>query len=217
MEMKIEMKFKHNGTRLGGIALILSGVLFLAQSLFLLPVPGPPLADADLLSWLADWTLHLAMADELLFFATLCLIPPLLVLYRLLVKTAQIKTLLGCGIIAVILPVNMVIVFILGRFVYPVYGIELAPESYRLLLSLYYGGVHTVALLWSASVILLCFVIRKSRLGKKAAYFGFAAGVMQLAAAYPWLFPSAVWFASQLLLYGWFILLGLRMTATRPE
>lgn len=78
MEMKIDMKFKHNGTRIAGISLILSGVLFLAQSLFLLPVPRPPLADADLLSWLAEWKLHLAMADELLFFATLCLIVALL-------------------------------------------------------------------------------------------------------------------------------------------
>jgi len=211
------MKKSTSFSTFGGIALIVSGILFLAQSLFLLPVPGLPLADSDLLSWLQDWKLHFAVADELLFFATLGVIPSVIVLYRLLAKTAQAQTLLACGIMAIILPVNMVIVVILGRLVYPVYGIELAAESYRLLLSLYYGGVHTVALLWSAAVILICFAIRKSPLGKTAAYFGFAAGILQLVGAYPWLFDNVTIFVSQLMLCVWFVMLGIRMIGRRLE
>ncbi|WP_128659040.1 hypothetical protein [Paenibacillus sp. 598K] len=210
------MKTSNSFSTFGGIALIVSGVLFLAQSLFLLPVPGPPLADSDLLSWLQDWKLHFAMADELLFFATLGVIPSIIVLYRL-AKTAQAQTLLACGIMAIILPVNMVIVVILGRLAYPVYGIELDAESYRLLLSLYYGGVHTVALLWSAAVILICFVIRKSPLGKTVAYFGFAAGILQLVGAYPWLFNNVTIFVAQLMLCVWFVMLGIRMIGRRLE
>lgn len=197
--------------KFGGITLILSGILFWAQYLFVLPMPSPPLADAELMTWLREWKTNIAMADELLFFATLLLIPSIVALYRILVKADRIKALFGCGLLAVIIPVNLVLDIILGRLVYPVYNIELSPDIYKLVLSLYYGGMHLVAIIFSAGTIILCFAIRRSGIGKTAACLGFAVGVLDLIGAYPWLIGPAMVFVTQLLFCAWFVILGIRM------
>ena len=195
----------------GGITLILSGILFLAQYLFLLPMPSPPLADADLMSWLREWKTNIAMADELLFFATLMLIPSIAALYRILVKVDLLKAIFGCGLLAVIIPVNMVLDIVLGRWVYPVYDIELSPDIYKLVVSFYYGGMHLVAIIFSAATIILCFAIRRSVIGKPVAYLGFGVGVLDLIGAFPWLIGTTITFVCQLFFCAWFVLLGLKM------
>lgn len=200
--------------KFGGITLILSGILFLVQYLFLLPMPSPPLADEDLMTWLREWKTNIAMADELLFFATLMLIPSIVALYRILVKVDRIKAIFGCGLLAVIIPVNMVLDIVLGRLVYPVYEIELSPDIYKLVFSLYYGGMHLVAIIFSAATIILCFAIRRSVIGKPVAYLGFGVGVLDLIGAYPWLIGTTMVFVCQLFYCAWFVLLGIRMLKT---
>ncbi len=69
------MKSNIGIVKFGGIAFILSGILFLGVSLFLLPVPSPPLSDTELMNWLKEWKFNISMADELLFFAALMLVP----------------------------------------------------------------------------------------------------------------------------------------------
>ncbi|MNM99205.1 hypothetical protein D3C81_1117560 [compost metagenome] len=101
--------------KFGGITLIISGVLFFAQYLLLLPAGAPPLTDADLMAWVQEWRFNLSMADELLFFATLLLIPSIAALYRLLVKVDKLKTLLGCGLLAVIIPIYVFLDIVLGK------------------------------------------------------------------------------------------------------
>ncbi|MFM9329833.1 hypothetical protein [Paenibacillus mesotrionivorans] len=205
------MKSKMGVIQLGGIACILSGILFLAQQLFLLPVPHPPAPDGELLAWLAEWKLQLSMADELLVFAALLLIPAVVAIYRVLAKTDLIKALLGCGLLALNIPVYMILVVVLGRLVYPVYDIELSPESYRLVLSLYYGGLHLAFLIFGLAIILLSFAIRKSPIGKPAAYLGFLTGVLAFASAYPWLMGNGAVLAIQLVFTAWLMLVGIRL------
>ncbi|KWX87868.1 hypothetical protein AMQ83_10430 [Paenibacillus riograndensis] len=197
--------------RFGGIALILSGILFLAQYLFLLPLPSPPLTDAELMAWLREWRFNLSMADELLFFATLLLIPSIVALYRILVKVEPVKTLLGSGLLAVVIPVHLFLVIILGRLVYPVYDLELPPDIYKLVLSIYYGGMHSAALILGAAAIVSYFVIRKSVLGKPVAYLGFVAGILELVSSYSWLIGTALMVVCQLVFSAWLVLLGLKM------
>lgn len=206
-----DVKSRMNIVQLGGISCILSGLLFLAQQLFVLPIPRVPSADEALLLWLAEWKFRLSMADEVLFFATLLLIPSIAGLYRVLAKTDQIKALLGCGLLAVNIPVYLFLVIILGRFVYPVYDLELSSESYKLVLSLYYGGMHMAALVLGIAIIILCFAIRKSVIGKSAAYVGFLAGVLAFVGSYPWLLGNAAVFVTQLAFSAWLVLLGVRM------
>ncbi|MEK3762164.1 hypothetical protein MKZ07_27590 [Paenibacillus sp. FSL P4-0338] len=203
--------------RFGGMAFICSGLLFLAQYLFLRSVPAPPLEDAALLSWLSEWRFQLSMADEVLFFAAVLLIPSIAALYRLLVQVNPVLTEFGCGLLAVSVPVYIVLVIILGRLVYPVYGIELTPESYRLIISFYYGGVHCVALVVGIATILLSLVIWKSGLGQFTAALGLLTGVFDLIGSYPWLLGEGMILISQLLFSGWLVILGvnMRMSATR--
>jgi hypothetical protein len=128
----------------------------------------------------------------------------------------RIKTLLGCGLFAVIIPINSFLDIILGRLVYPVYNIELSPDIYRLVLSIYYGGMHSVAIILSAATIILCFVIRRSVIGKPAANLGFAVAILDFIGAYPWLIGTAMVFVSQLFFSAWFVILGIRVL-TRSE
>ncbi|KGE19389.1 hypothetical protein [Paenibacillus wynnii] len=203
--------------KFGGITLILSGILFFAQYLFVLPMPSPPLSDAELMIWLREWKFNIAMADELLFFATLLLIPSIVALYQILVKVDIVKTWLGCSLLAVVIPINIFLDIILGRLVYPVYDIELSLDIYKLVLSVYYGGMHLVAIVFSAATIILCLVIRKSVIGKPVAYLGFMVGILDLIGAYPWLIGTAMVFVSQLLFAAWFVMLGLSMIRSRVE
>lgn len=211
------MKQKIHTVRFGAITLIISGILFFAQYLFVLPMPSPPPADVDLTAWLLEWKFNIAMADELFFFATLLLIPSTAGLYQVLVKVDKIKTLLGCGLLAVAIPVNLLLDIVLGRLAYPVYGIELSPDIYRLVLSIYYGGMHLVAILLSMATILLCLVIRRSVIGKPTANLGFATGILDLVGAYPWLIGTAMVFVSQLFFSAWFVILGMRMLCSSEE
>ncbi|WP_155986959.1 hypothetical protein [Paenibacillus durus] len=211
------MKRRNSIISFGGIAFIISGLLFLAQQLFLLPVPIPPSAEGELMMWLAEWKFHIAMADELIFFATLSLIPSIAALYRVLAGTDRIKAALGCGLMAVTIPVHLFMTIVLGRMVYPVYDLELTPDIYKLVLSMYYGGMHTAALILGTAILLLSFAIRRSQIGKGAAYVGFAAGLLQFAGAYPWLIGSAMSMVIQVVCTAWFILLGIRMLGGLKE
>ncbi|KUP23360.1 hypothetical protein [Paenibacillus sp. DMB5] len=207
------MQLKQGVVKFGGIALILAGVLFFIQFLFMLPVPAPgATTDAELMAWLAEWKFNLSMADELLFFAPLCLIPAIAALYQVLVKTDLPKTLLGCALLALSIPVYILLVIILGRLVYPVFHIEISAESLKLMFSLYYGGLHTAALIMGISTIVLSLVILKSPLGKAAAYLGFAAGILDLIGSFPWLIGTTVMFVCQLAFAAWFVVLGARLT-----
>ncbi len=74
--------------------------------------------------WMDKWKVNLSMVDKLMFFATILLIPSIVALYQLLIHIEKIKTFLGCGLLLVYIPVNLVVAIILGRLVYPVYQIE---------------------------------------------------------------------------------------------
>ena len=211
------MKQKIGIVKFGGITLVISGILFLAQSLFLLPLSSPPSSDTELMTWLQKWRFPVAMADELFFFATLFLVPSIAALYRILRKADQIKALTGCGLLVILLPINLMLDIILGRLVYPVYHMELSSDLYRLVLSIYYGGMHLAAILLGIATILLSLAIRKSAIGKFTAYFGFITGILDFIGAYPWLIGTVMTFVSQLFFSVWFILLGVGMLGSRQE
>ncbi len=78
-------------------------------------------------------------------------------------------------------------------------------------------GMHSIAIILSMATIILCLVIRKSVLGKPAAYFGFVVGILDLIGAYPWMVGTAMVFVSQLAFAAWFIFLGLRVLGRMEE
>ncbi|MFT4145464.1 MAG: hypothetical protein QM644_13500 [Mobilitalea sp.] len=217
MEEAINIKQKIGLFKISGITLILSGILFLVQAMYLLPISVPPANNTDFMLWLDKWKTNLSMVDELLFFETILVIPAIVTLYQLLIKIEKIKTIFGCGLLLVYMPVNLVVAIILGRLVYPVYQIEYSPEIYKFVLSMYYGGMHMAALILSIATILLSFVIRKSSIGKFVAYLGFVTGLMDLLGAFPWLLTNEVVFLTQLFHAAWFAVLGMQLFRKAPQ
>jgi hypothetical protein len=205
------MKKRLNIIKFGGITFIIAGILFFVQYLFFLPLPSPPLVDKELITWLTRWRFNISMADEVLLFAALFLIPSIVALYQSLVKGDKIKALVGCGILALTIPIYVFLDIILGRLVYPVYNLEFSPDIYKLILSIYYGGMHMIAILLCLATTILCFAIRKSAIGKPAANIGFIVAIFDLIGAFPWLIGNVVVFISQLLFSAWFIFLGIRL------
>lgn len=202
------MKHKNSIIKFGGFTLILVGILLLVQYLFDLPIPKPPTGDMELMEWLKNWNFYISMIDEISFFATIFMIPSIAALYHILIKLDKNKTIFGCGILAAAIPLNLFLVIILGRFVYPVYNLELSPDIYKLVISIYYGGMHLVSLMMSIATILLCFVIRKSVLGKFTAYVGFVVGIMDLIGSFPWMISKSLLFVTQVLFACWFVMVG---------
>jgi hypothetical protein len=167
-----------------------------------------------LIAWLDKWKFNISMADEVLLFAALFLIPAIFSLYQLLVQADKVKAIMVCGLLASSIPTFIFLDIILGRLVYPVYNLDLSADIYKLVLSIYYGGMHLVAIVFSIATLLSSLVIRKSEHGKAIAYFGFVVVIADLISAFPWITGSVIAFICQLLFSAWFVLLGVRIIAS---
>ncbi|MVM33925.1 hypothetical protein GO755_28070 [Spirosoma sp. HMF4905] len=197
--------------RFGGLAFIIAGVLFFIRCLFLFSLPNVPSSTSALLNWLADGRFKIALSNELLFFATISLIPALIVLFKLLNESDPIKAIVGCGLLATVIPLFIFLVVIQGRLVYPVYDISLSAESQKLILSIYYGGMHAAFILLGIATILVSFGLKNTSIGQPATYLGFITGVFDFLNAYPWLVGPTIGFVSDCLFAAWFIFIGLRL------
>ncbi|WP_433068104.1 hypothetical protein [Nonomuraea sp. CA-218870] len=72
------------------------------------------------------------------------------------------------------------------------YGIELDdPSTLALVVSLYYGGVHLVGLLWGCALLVLAAAMRRAAWGRAVVIVGVVAGPAQLAGSVPWLLGPA--------------------------
>ena len=113
-----------------------------------LAVGVPASTGAQLLAWKTSHQLPLALANELLFFAAVLLIRAVLALYRSLNGSERPWVGFGCGVLAMLIPIILVLGTIHGRLMYPVYGINLDdPATVALVVSLCSGGAHMVSLL----------------------------------------------------------------------
>jgi hypothetical protein len=197
---------------LEGVTLALSGVLFVAKAAFDLRVGAPPAGAAELVAWRSAEKLPLAMTNEILFVAVVLLVPGVIGLYASLAAVDPRKARWGCGLIAVTIPMMMTLTIVHGRLPYPVYNIDLAdPAVAQLVVSLYYGGQHAVALLFSVATILVAAAMRKSRYGTPIVLLGFATGIADVVGAYPWLTGTGPTTASEVLFAAWFIAVGIRL------
>ena len=108
--------------QLPGEAFIGGGILFLLRDLLELMAGPPPSSGVEILVWIASGRLTLALANEVLFFAAMSLVPAVIALYYSLAGIDRVKAAAGCGIIATVVPVIVVLDIVHGRLVYPVYG-----------------------------------------------------------------------------------------------
>ncbi|HET6922225.1 MAG TPA: hypothetical protein VFI16_03660 [Anaeromyxobacteraceae bacterium] len=198
--------------RLGGISFIVSGVLFLLKGLFDLMAGTPPANGAEILAWAASARVPLAMTNEALFIAAVFLVPGVIALYSSLAGVEQTKAAVGCGLIAVVIPVIAAIDIVHGRLVYPVYGILTGtPAVAELVAGIYYGGLHAILLLMGVATIVLGLAMRRGAYGRNVAYLGIATGVVDIIGSYPWLIGPVLVLVSQAFFAAWFVAVGAKL------
>ena len=202
--------------RVEGFALAASGTLFLAKAFFDLKVGNPPSGGREIFAWTSAEKLSISMTNEILVIASVLLVPGLIGLYASLVGFDRRKAAIGCGIVAVLIPVILAIAIVHGRFVYPVYNIQLKdPSVMQVVASIYYGGEHAVLLLFGVATIVLSLAMRNTPYGKTILYLGLITGVADIIGSYPWLIGSALTFVSELLFALWFIAVGVMLAGSR--
>lgn len=187
---------------------MLSGPLLLARCLIDAAVGPPPSTGAELLVWAAAHRLPLAIGNELLMVAVVCLVPAVPALARALRSNAEGSATLGSGLLALALPLLAMLDLIEGRRVFPVYGIAVSPEAAALLTSLSVGGAHAVDLLLAVATVALSVALRRSGWGARLAGLGFVSGALDVAGAYPWLTGPAPLVLGRAVLAAWFVALG---------
>jgi hypothetical protein len=198
--------------KLGGGALIASGVLFLSRYLLDLMAGSPPSNGAEILAWVSSAEGVLATANEVLFFAALCMVPAVIALYHSLAGTDRAKAASGCGIIAVVIPVLAVLDIVHGRLVYPVYGMRITtPAIAEFAVAIFYGGMHATSILLGVATIVLSLAMTRGVYGKPVAYLGMTTGVLDVVASYPWAIGTLLMIVCQVFFAAWFVAVGSKL------
>jgi hypothetical protein len=195
----------------GGIALGLSGALFVVKLALDVTTGPPPSHGTEILAWMARERLPLAFVSEVLFIAGMLLIPGGVALYASLASREGPKASVGAGALAVTLPVLFVVAVVHGRLVYDVYGLRVRdPAVAELTVALYAGGMHAVFLMLAVATLVLSLAMR-STYGWAIAGLGIATAVLEVAAAYPWAIGTPLLALTQIAVAGWFIAVGAKL------
>jgi hypothetical protein len=201
--------------RLGGAAFIVSSALFLVNSVLQF-LAGPPSAGPDILSWTGSRSVLLAITAEVLFFALLFMIPAVIALHESLARTHRAHAAFGCGVLAATIPVFYALVVVQGRLVYPVFHVQVhTPELAEFAVALYFGGLHTVALLYAVAALVLSLAMRRSAFGGFVAYLGFITAASQIASSFPDLIGPMLTLISGLFFSAWFAAMGIKLYRMR--
>jgi hypothetical protein len=199
----------------GGWALIIGGVLlFGAQSLLAL-LPVPPAAVFGLARWVHEYAFPLSMTDELLFFAIVCLTPGVVALFRTTRLRRPVSSLLGCSSLLLAMALLAVLVVVGGRLVYPVFGISLSDDAIGLVVSLFFGGLHSVLLFMGVGLVAAGLAFRQENAWRWLPIASFGAGALQVLGAYPWLTPAWVNVTTAAVLFAWTLAAGSWLRSAR--
>ena len=198
--------------KVGGVAFIAGGTLFLLQGVLDLIAGPPPSSGAEILAWSAAHPLAIALTSEVLFFAAVCLVPAVVALFQSFVAVDRVKAAIGCGIMAVVVPVLAVLLIVHGRLAYPIYGIRVGtPDLAEFVVAIFYGGLHAVALLMAIATLILSLAMRRGLFGKPAAYLGFVTAVLDVIGSYPYAIGPVLTFVCQLFFAAWFVAVGIQL------
>ena len=205
-------------SRFGGVAFLISGALFFTRYLLEVAAGRPPSTGAEILAWVATNRLALSLVSEVLFFASVLLVPGVIALYVTLAPAKKTLAATGCAIIAVVIPVVSVLLVVHGRLVYPVYNLRIAnPAVAEFAAALFYGGMHAVFLLMAVATVTLSLAMSDGNFGRPVAALGFATAVGDVIGAYPDLISPPVLFACQFLFAAWFAAVGWTLSRIRNQ
>jgi hypothetical protein len=202
--------------RFGGGALVASGMLFVVMAFLNFRAGPPPSNGAEILLWRDSHALVLDFVSEVLFFATVLLIPGTVALYQSLVDVDRTKAATGCGIIAAAIPVMAMMLIVHGRLIYPIYGMRIdTPAAASLVVMVFYGGLHAIYLLLAVATIVLSLAMRRGAYAKWIAYFGFATAALDVIGSYPWAIGPVLTLVCELSFGGWFVAAGSQLFRMR--
>ncbi|XXX78396.1 hypothetical protein WMF30_06455 [Sorangium sp. So ce134] len=195
--------------KIGGAALVASGILFLLRDVLDLIAGPPPSGGAEILAWTASRAPLLAIANEALFFAAVLLVPAVIALYSSLAGTDKAMAGTACGLMAVAAPVIAVLSIVHGRLVYPVYGIRIGtPDVAALVIAVFYGGLHATGILLGAATLVLSLTMRRGVYASWVAYLGIATSVADVVGAYPSIIGPVPALFCHVLFSAWFVAVG---------
>lgn len=198
--------------KLGGISFIASGALFLAKSVLEWLIGPPPAIGVEILEWRDAHAVLLGSVSEVFFFALTLLVPAVIALYASLARTHRGSAALGCGVLALTIPILGVVLAVHGRLVYPVHHIRVhTPEIAEFVVAVYYGGLHVVALLFAGATFVLSLSMRRGAYGGNLARLGFATAALDLAAGYPEIIGPTLWLVCGACFAAWFVGLGVKI------
>ena len=202
--------------KLGGAALIASGILFLARGVLEFMAGPPPSTGAAILAWVESRRLVLSFVSEILFFASVALVPAVIALYQSLATTDRAKAATGSGIIATVIPVVAMVLIVHGRLVYPVYDIHItSPAVAENVIAVFYGGMHAVELMMAIATFILSLAMMRSVYGKRIAYLGFATAALDVAASYPDRIGPVLTLGCHVFFTAWFVAVGFKLYSMR--
>lgn len=198
--------------KLGGAALVISGMLFLLRSVLEIMAGPPPSSGAEILAWVESGKLFISLVNEVLFFAAIFLVPGVIALYESLADSDRVKAATGSGIIAAAIPVLAMSLVVHGRLVYPVYGIRVnSPAAAEFVIAVFYGGTHAIFLLMGVATFILSLAMMRGVYGKRIAYLGFVTALLDFIGGYPDLIGSTLTFVCQVFFAAWFVAVGSKL------
>lgn len=198
--------------KVGGVAFILSGLLFLCRNILDFMAGPPPSNGMEILVWVESGKFLLSLVSEVQFFATMALVPATIALYQSLAATDRVKAVIGCGIIATTIPIIAMLLIIHGRLIYPVFGIHVSsPAVAEIIVAIYYGGLHAVSELMGFATVILSLVMLRGVYGKSVGYLGFVTGVLDIIGAYPYIIGPTLTLLCQVFFAAWFVAVGSKL------
>jgi len=198
--------------KVGGVSLVASGILFLVHAVLDLLAGQPPSGGAETLAWALSRMRIFEAESEVLFFAAMFLVPAVVAIYRSLEATDRTKATIGCGIIAVVIPVLVVLDIFLGRLAWPVYGIRAeTADLVQFVVAIYYGGMHAINECMAIATVILSLAMARGAYGKVVAYLGIATAVADVVGSFPWLIGPVPTLVCQVFFAGWFVAVGSKL------
>jgi hypothetical protein len=214
--MKASMK--PQAARMSGF-LTAAGALLAGAALLLLSLlPDVPSEAAEMTAWVDSGRSLLSWSDELLFFAVVCWGAGARGLFGGQQAERSVRIDLGMTALAVANVALLVLLLVVGRLVYPVFGIRLSPEVLALLISSAFGALHLALLGFAVAAVTLSWTTRSGLTGRVV---GMVAAAVFIVGSFPWLTPS--WWNAlvAVLLAGWGVSLGVigvaALQVTWPE
>lgn len=192
--------------------LLLGGACFFGRAVTALLIGSPPSTGADILTWIGNANVLIMLSNEALVIGAGLLIMGHNGFQQSFKPLAPMQTTAGSALLFAACIVCLVLGVVQGRFVYPIHGLSLTrPEDAELLVSLYFGGYHLVALMFALATTFWAFAMLKAPNWRVLGYAGFVVAVGSIISSYPDLIGPALVFVLEAALALWWIAVGLML------